>query len=114
MVAIGMAAPVALDAAEEAAPPAALVALARCEDAELASEEAEACADEPPVAAADVADATSDERELATEEADALAAEAAEDAWLEALAPAEACDKLALKGRFELRSVFSLLIRLLR
>jgi len=55
-----MAAPVALeeaeDAAEDAEPPPALVALARCDDAELATEAAEDCAEEAAPEAADEAD----------------------------------------------------------
>ena len=101
-VAMGIAAPVALDAAEDALPAAALVALATREDAELAIEEAEASAEEAPPLAADDADEAAPETELAAEEAEALAPDAAEEARLETLdAPEEAepCNELATNSR---------------
>lgn len=90
-VAIGMAAPVALDAAEEALPAAALVALARRDVAEPATDDADASAEEAPALADDAAEEAPPESELATDEAEALAPDAAEEARLETLdAPEEA------------------------
>ena len=94
------------------AEPAALVALAPAERAELARDDAEADADAPAVEATEAAEAALDETELPTEAADPLAAEAPEDALLEALsAPeeAEACGELAFHGTVETNRQDSLL-----
>lgn len=69
----------AAEATDETADPAALVALARCEVTELATEAADLEAEAPPLAAAEDADATTELREDARDEAEDFAPDSADE-----------------------------------